>query len=195
MKISLVSIVAFGAAITGIAASPVAKAEVEKRAPEDAVAVLNSLFTTVQGFTGKINATAASINAGSSAADKAAAGTVISDALGDIASAIDGATASINGIAGTKKLKLRSLVTRQADGNAIAAALAVLLEELGGTLNSVIATLGLQTLLGFLSPLQLSLAGLVSALQLLVDNLLVLVKQLVDGLLSGLTLTLLGLQL
>ena len=55
MKISIVSIIAFGAAITGVAASPVAKADVEKRASEDAVSVLNSLFTTVQGFTGKIS--------------------------------------------------------------------------------------------------------------------------------------------
>jgi hypothetical protein len=55
MKISFVSIVALGAAITSVTAGPVIKGDIEKRAPEDAVGVLSSLFTTVQGFTGQIS--------------------------------------------------------------------------------------------------------------------------------------------
>jgi hypothetical protein len=87
------------------------------------------------------------------------------------------------------------LRTRQADATAIADLIAMLLLELSGTLNGVIAALGLESLLGFLDPLTTGLSGLILALEVIVDGLLVAVGILVDGILTGLSVALAGLTL
>ncbi len=73
------------------------------------------------------------------------------------------------------------------DAAAVKALLGAILSELSGTLNKVIAKLGLGALLGFINPLGTALSNLIDALKELVDQLLELVKQLLDGILEGLS--------
>ena len=71
----------------------------------------------------------------------------------------------------------------------------MIIEEIGGALNQIIATLGLTTTLSFLGPLVGSLSALLASLIPVVNNLLTVVEELVDGILGGLSLALAGLVL
>jgi len=73
--------------------------------------------------------------------------------------------------------------------------IAALLLELSGTLNLVIATLGLTGLLAFLNPLTSGLSALFLALALVVDGLLIAVGLLLNGILVGLSIALAGIRL
>ena len=106
-----------------------------------------------------------------------------------------------------------ALASRQA-AVSLPGELALVIEEIGGALNQIIATLGLSkhlfpipmvashltigvvaTTLSFLGPLVISLGGLVASLIPVVNNLLAVVQQLLDGILGGLSAALLGLTL
>ncbi|KAL6715419.1 hypothetical protein ACLMJK_006380 [Lecanora helva] len=177
---------------------------VERQTPADApaaLAIVDKLFTDVTQYTAVINSTAASLSADSSATDKATAGDTFTSAIASINTLVVDATTSIKALPDSpeKKRALAGLVKRQADPTGLAAELALLIEEIGGALNNIIATLGLTNrtaaTLSFLGPLVGSLSGLLASLIPVVNNLLALVQALLDGVLGGLSLALAGLVL
>jgi len=109
----------------------------------------------------------------------------------------------------------RSVVARQINVNALAGAVTTLLLDISGTLNNVIAALGLSTsclldtslgesneltcpaaqALAFAQPLVAALSNLLLALAVVVNDLLAVVQQLLNGLLIGLSAALAGLVL
>ncbi|MCJ1314463.1 hypothetical protein MMC25_008145 [Agyrium rufum] len=189
MRTSFIAILALASSFTGVFSAPVAEipqdAALVKR--EDPLTVLTDLYATVQGYTAKINATTATITPLSTPAEKAAA----SAAIKPLFTAITAAVTSSSG----KVTAVKMLLAKRQGANAIAAALVVLLEDLSGTLNQVIATLGLTTALAFAEPLVLALSALVATLIPVVDGLLLIVEQLLNGLLGGLSIALAGLVL
>ncbi|KAK3069072.1 hypothetical protein LTR53_012869 [Teratosphaeriaceae sp. CCFEE 6253] len=190
MKGTFFSVLALPALFISAIAAPVAAPEtaiVEKRQSADAYAIVDSLYTNVQQYTGAINETAVSLHANSTATQNATAATAFITNVEAITTAVDAATAQVD------LLSLSPLARRQTEA-ALAALVENLLLEVGGALNGIIGTLGL-TLLGSLNPLVGSLSALLLSLENVVDNLLTLVRELVDGLLTGLSVGLAGLVL
>ncbi|KAK3071052.1 hypothetical protein LTR53_009362 [Teratosphaeriaceae sp. CCFEE 6253] len=191
MKGTFFSVLALPALFISAIAAPVAAPEtaiVEKRQSADAYAIVDSLYTNVQQYTGAINETAASLHANSTATQNATAATAFITNVEAITTAVDAATAQVD------LLSLSPLARRQTEA-ALAALVENLLLEVGGALNGIIGTLGLTALLGSLNPLVGSLSALLLSLENVVDNLLTLVRELVDGLLTGLSVGLAGLVL
>lgn len=105
------------------------------------------------------------------------------------------------------------MVKRQDPATGLPAELALIIEEIGGALNEIIATLGLSksttlifcrakyadhgiaATLSFLGPLVASLSVLLASLIPVVNNLLTVVEELLDGILGGLSIALAGLVL
>jgi len=191
MKSFFVAAVCFFSIFTSVLAGPVAvprnAAVSEKRQYDAELSILNGLFSQIQTYTGQINATVAALPADADDATKAAASAQVNSAVSEITGLITAATASVPAAS--------LLRTRQVSAATIAELIGMILLELSGTLNSVIAALGLTSLLGFLTPLTLSLSGLILALELVVDNLLAVVEELLDGILTGLSIALAGLTL
>jgi len=134
------------------------------------------------------DSTVAAVPADADDATKAAASVEVNNAVSEITNLINAATASVP--APAKRLQVR-----QISPAAIAEFIGLILLELSGTLNNVIAVLGLASLLGFLSPLTTGLSGLILSLELVVDGLLAVVTVLLDGILTGLSVALAGLTL
>ena len=110
-----------------------------------------------------------------------------------------------------------AIQARQDALTGLPAELALIIEEIGGALNEIIATLGLSTFsyslaqsfscsslitfskiaatLSFLGPLVASLSGLLASLIPVVNDLLAVVEELLDGILGGLSAALAGLVL
>ncbi|KAL8993645.1 MAG: hypothetical protein Q9169_006194 [Polycauliona sp. 2 TL-2023] len=82
-----------------------------------------------------------------------------------------------------------------ADPTGLVTTLTLILLEVGGALNNIIAILGLTATLSFLGPLVASLSLLLASLIPVVSNILILVGALVNGILGGLSLALAGLVL
>jgi uncharacterized protein (DUF2342 family) len=139
--------------------------EVEKRASIDqATAIVTDLYAQIQAYTGAISkhcspslyvnkesvhetnpydtdATTAGISPASSIVDKAAAEAKVASSFTDITNAVIAATSKV------VALPKRSLEARQTTPGNLATIVAMLLAEIFGALNNVIATLGLSKLL------------------------------------------------
>ena len=85
------------------------------------------------------DATTASLNSVSTAADNATAAASIQSAISSITDAVTASTAQVHDLHHGK----RSLLERQASANALAGIVTTLLLDISGALNNVIATLGL----------------------------------------------------
>jgi len=196
MKTSFISLFALGGLFaSSCIASPVSSVAVEKRQSDDAaLTIVQDLLTTIQGFDATINSTTASINTESTDDEKTAASAIVNSGVSNITDAINSAITSVNAIPATKKRD--DLAVRQsASATEIAEVLESILEELSGTLNGVISSLGLTSLLGFLTPLTTALSQLIAALEVVVDDLLAVVEELLNGILTGLSIALAGLTL
>ncbi|PMD32338.1 hypothetical protein L207DRAFT_590629 [Hyaloscypha variabilis F] len=201
MKLSLVKSLAFGSLLTSTVANPIAI-----RQESSALTILTSLFTTVQTYTGAINATLATLSSSSSAADTAAALSSVGTELTGLTSAISSATTSIQGLTPVSKRSETSaalspsteIQSRQLDLAELAlitAEISLILVEVFATVSSAVALLGLTGLLSFLNPLTGGLGALILAVEVLVDFLLLDVTVLLNTLLTGLALALGGLTL
>jgi len=194
MKVNFISIFTLSTLFAGALSVPTAEVEtraIQKRAAIDqAYSIVQGLYTEVQTYTGALNATAKSVSSSSSASQKSAAVASAGASITSITKAINAATAQIKAIP-----KKRDLLKRQADATALATLVFDLILDISGALNNIIATLGLTSLLSFLTPLVASLSGLLLSLEVVVNNLLALVQQLVDGLLTGLSVGLAGITL
>lgn len=147
--------------------------------------------------------------------DTAAVNATYKSDIASINTAITGATADIKKLLASPAPAKRelTLASRQATVS-LPGELAMIIEEVGGTLTEIVATLGLSkhifpllmvspqltvnlpaTTLSFLGPLVTSLGELVASLIPVVNNLLAVVEELLDGVLGGLSAALLGLTL
>ncbi|KAI4100312.1 MAG: hypothetical protein L6R37_005530 [Teloschistes peruensis] len=182
-----------GAFASGLAA-PAPEPALEKRlGPADepkALARVTTLYSDVKQYTAVINSTAAGLGKTPTAAQQAAAGPVLKSAIASINSLVVATTSDIKG----GKLAKRQAPAGPPAGG-LPAQLALIIVEIGGALNQIIATLGLTATLSFLGPLVGSLSLLLASLIPVVNNLLALVAALVDGVLGGLSLALAGLVL
>ncbi|KAK0259005.1 hypothetical protein LTS09_006293 [Friedmanniomyces endolithicus] len=188
---SFFTVLALPALFASTLAAPTAipaDAAIEKRQAAAAYAIVDSLYTNIQQYTGAINETAAGISSNSTTAQNATAATSFITNIESITTAVGAATAEV------KLLPVASVVRRQTEA-ALAGLVENLLLELSGALNRIVGTLGLTSLLGSLNPLVSSLSALLLSLEPVVNNLLALVQQLVDGLLTGLSVGLSGLVL
>jgi len=194
MKFSLLKSFALGGFLTSAIANPIAI-----RQESSALTILTDLFTTVQTYTGAINATLATLSGNSSAALSS-----VSTELTGLTSAISAATTSIQGLTPVSKRSDIStalsaeIKPRQLDPTElalIAAEISLILVEVFATVSAAVASLGLTALLSFLNPLTGGLGGLILAVEVLVDLLLLDVTVLLDTLLTGLGLALGGLTL
>lgn len=199
MKFFSSSVLAFGllgSFFTSAAVIPVERSEivaVEKRAVSlsTAIAIVQTLYSEVQVVTAKINATVAGLGDPVTLVESTAASLQINAAVADITILVNSAIAEVNGAA--PKTARNAIAARQAPTD-LASLVTLLLLEISGTLNGVLAALGLQGLLaGTLGGLVTALSGLLLALVPVVDNLLELVRRLLDGLLIGLSAALAGL--
>jgi len=195
MKTSFFSLFALtGLFASSCVASPVANAvAVEKRQSDAALSIVTDLLSTIQGFDATINSTIAGVSPSSSADDQAAASTTVNGIITEITDAVNSAIASVQAIPVSKRDNLA--VRQTATPTEITLVLEEILEELSNTLNGVIASLGLTSLLGFLTPLTTALGGLIAALEVVVDDLLAVVEELLNGILTGLSVALDGLVL
>lgn len=160
------------------------------------------------------DATSATLKPNTPSQDTPAISAIYKSNIASINTAVTGATASIKTLlAGPAPAKRElALASRQATVS-LPGELALIIEEIGGALNEIIATLGLSkrhspvlvvasqltiisaTTLSFLGPLVTSLGELVASLIPVVNNLLAVVEELLDGILGGLSAALLGLEL
>lgn len=161
------------------------------------------------------DATSATLKPHTAGQDTAAINATYKSNIASINTAITSATADIKKTLASPPPAKRelALASRQA-AVSLPGELALIIEEIGGALNEIIATLGLSkhlfpilmvvshltadlsaTTLSFLGPLVTSLGALVASLIPVVNNLLLVVGQLLDGVLGGLSAALLGLTL
>ncbi|KAL8686804.1 MAG: hypothetical protein Q9218_006852 [Villophora microphyllina] len=186
------SLFAVAGSFASVLAAPAPEVALEKRlGPADepkALARVTTLYNDIRQYTAVINSTAAAAGTTPTAAQKAAASPVFKSAIASINSLI---------VATTSDIKSGKLAKRQAatPAGGLPAELALVIEEIGGALNQIVATLGLTATLSFLNPLVGSLALLVASLIPVVNNLLAVVAALLDGVLGGLAATLAGLVL
>ncbi|KAF6221960.1 hypothetical protein HO133_001928 [Letharia lupina] len=160
------------------------------------LAILTSLYSEVRQYTAVMNATSATLKPHTAGQDTAAVNATYKSNIASINTAITGATADIKKLLASPAPAKRelTLVSRQATVS-LPGELAMIIEEIGGTLTEIVATLGLTTTLSFLGPLVTSLGELVASLIPVVNNLLAVVEELLDGVLGGLSAALLGLTL
>ncbi|KAI4093481.1 MAG: hypothetical protein LQ344_002894 [Seirophora lacunosa] len=183
---------------------------VERQTPADApaaLAIVRQLYVDVKQYTAVINSTAAALSKESSPTDEVKAGRTFTAAIASINALVVDTTASVKSLpsSATKKRALEpssaeedALAKRQlnpADPTGLATAVTLILLEVGGALNNIIAVLGLGATLSFLGPLVASLSLLLASLIPVVNDLLALVGALLSGVLGGLSLALAGLVL
>ncbi|KAI4188459.1 MAG: hypothetical protein L6R41_002138 [Letrouitia leprolyta] len=203
---SLTSLALAGSLISPSIAAPTPdNALVVRQTPADApaaFAIVSQLYTDIKQYTAVINSTAASLTPDSSLEDKAAAGEKFTSAIASINTLVVDATTSIKALPDTPATKraleaITPISKRQVvdDPTGLAGELVLILLEVGGALNNIIAILGLTATLSFLGPLVGSLSLLLASLVPVVDNLLALVQAILDGLLIGLSAALAGLVL
>ncbi|KAL8670637.1 MAG: hypothetical protein Q9168_004831 [Polycauliona sp. 1 TL-2023] len=179
---------------------------VARQSPADApaaLAIVKQLYVDIKLYTGAINATASALTKQNTPANKAKASKVFTVAIADINKRVVKATSAIKSLHGAtvagRALESTDVIEKRqsnpADPTGLATTLTLILLEVGGALNNIIAILGLTATLSFLGPLVASLSGLLASLIPVVDNILILVGALVDGILGGLSLALAGLVL
>lgn len=106
-----------------------------------AIARMDTLFTDITRYTAVINSTAASLSSETTAADNATAATTFTSVIASINGLVVDATNDV------PNLSKRELVERQTTpAGGLPAELALIIEEIGGALNMIIATLGLSML-------------------------------------------------
>jgi protein subunit release factor A len=112
-----------------------------------ALARMETLFTTVTKYTAVINSTAKSLTSASTAAQNNTAGMTFKSNIASINSAVVAATKDVKALGGSKHHHERDVAIeeRQAAGG-LPAELALIIMEIGGALNMIIATLGLSML-------------------------------------------------
>ncbi|KAI9748672.1 MAG: NEDD8-conjugating protein ubc12 [Chaenotheca gracillima] len=193
MKFSIFSTITLLGLSVGVLAAPTeVTRSVEKRAPiDDAYSLLSGLLSEIKTHTGAINETAESVSPTSSAEDKSAAVASAGKEITAITNAVTSVTTQVKAIQPAALAERQTAVTPEA----LALIVQEILVEISGALNNIIATLGLQALLGFLTPLVASLSALLLSLEVVVNNILALVQALVDGLLTGLSIGLAGIVL
>ncbi|CAF9921321.1 hypothetical protein IMSHALPRED_005146 [Imshaugia aleurites] len=160
------------------------------------LAILTNLYSEIRQYTAVMNATSATLKPNTAGQDNPVINSIYKSNIAIINTAVISATHEINALlAGPAPYKRGlALASRQATVS-LPGELALIIEEIGGTLNEIIATLGLTTTLSFLGPLVTSLGALVASLIPVVNNLLAVVEELLDGILGGLSVALLGLTL
>ncbi|KAL9100493.1 MAG: hypothetical protein Q9187_009357 [Circinaria calcarea] len=184
MKTSFISILALATSLMGVMSAPTAEVSIEKRA-SDPISLVINLLATVQVYTAQINTTVATLTPTSSPAEKKVASDAIQKCMKSITAAV---------VKTTKQVPTKPIAARQVTSpTSLANIILTLLLDLSGTLNNVIAGLGLTAALAFAQPLVLALSNLLLSLAVVVDNLLVVVRQLVGALLIGLSAALAGL--
>lgn len=187
-----------------IAAPTPENALVVRQSPSDApaaFAIVSQLYSDIKQYTAVINSTAAAYP-DASPEDQAAASATFTSAIASINTLVVEATSSIKALPDTPATKralevITAISKRQVvdDPTGLAGELVLILLEVGGALNNIIAILGLTATLAFLGPLVGSLSLLLASLVPVVDNLLALVQAILDGLLIGLSAALAGLVL
>lgn len=204
MKTQFLSLFAVtGLFVSSCVASPLSPLSIEKRQNNAALSILTDLFSTIQGLDATINSTTAGITSNSTVDQKAAATTIVNSAILNITEAVNSATVSVNasngtasnGTASTAIPHYRLPIRQSALATEVAANIEEILEELSGTINTAISTLGLPAITLFTIPLTLALSQLIAALEVVVEDLLTTVQELLDGILSGLSFALDGLTL
>ena len=112
-----------------------------------ALARMEILFTTVTKYTAVINSTAKSLTSASTASQNSTAGMTFKSNIASINSAVVAATKDVKALGGSKHHHERGVAIeeRQAAGG-LPAELALIIMEIGGALNMIIATLGLSML-------------------------------------------------
>ncbi|KAL8846672.1 MAG: hypothetical protein Q9221_008258 [Calogaya cf. arnoldii] len=203
--LSLTTLALASSFITPSFAAPTAEnALVERQTPTDApaaLAIVQQLYVDVKQYTAVINSTAADLSKKNKPADKAKAARTFTSAIASINALVVETTADIKALASSPVTKraLESSVALEkrqinpADPTGLATTLTLILLEIGGALNNIIAILGLTATLSFLGPLVASLSLLLASLIPVVSSLLALVGALVNGVLGGLSLALAGL--
>ncbi|KAI4169598.1 MAG: hypothetical protein LQ346_008952 [Caloplaca aetnensis] len=220
-------------------AAPAAdKALVERQGPSDAPAALafaQQLYVDIKQYTAIINSTASALTKKKDPASKAKAGKTFTAAIASINNLVVQTTTSIESLPGSPAVVTRRAPLESSNGNnnaleerqlnpldptGLATTLTLILLEVGGALNNIIAILGLSKFLhatpplswpmdvlakkwaahtaatlSFLGPLVASLSLLIASLIPVVDNILALVGALLNGVLGGLSLALAGLVL
>ncbi|KAL8825091.1 MAG: hypothetical protein Q9191_004625 [Dirinaria sp. TL-2023a] len=172
-----------GVLATGLAA-PAPEPALERRlGPADepaASARVSTLYADIKQYTAVINSTSASLGKAPTDAQKAAANPVYKSAIASINSLVAATTSDI---------KSGALAKRQLPPplGSLAAELALILAEIGGALNTIIASLGLAATLALLGPLVATLSALLASLIPVVNDLLATVAGLLDGVLGGLS--------
>lgn len=199
MKTSIISCLALASSFAF--AAPAVDSALVDRATESpyyapSLAILTNLYSEVRQYTAVMNATSATLKPHTPSQDTAAVNAIYKSNIASINTAITGATTEIKTTLASPARAKRgpALVSRQATVS-LPGELALIIEEIGGALNEIIATLGLTTTLSFLGPLVTSLGDLVASLIPVVNDLLTVVEELLDGVLGGLSVALLGLTL
>ncbi|KAL8866071.1 MAG: hypothetical protein Q9174_006511 [Haloplaca sp. 1 TL-2023] len=188
MKFSSILAVASTFSALSFAAPSPSPNTLEKRlSPADepaATSRMAALYTDIKQYTAIINSTADALSDSTNPLDAAAAGPKFTAAIASINALVVGATNDVNS---------GDLAKRQVPAGGLPAQLALIIVEIGGALNRIIAILGLTVTLSFLGPLVGSLSLLLASLIPVVSNLLAVVGALVNGVLGGLSLALAGL--
>ncbi|KAF2454715.1 hypothetical protein BDY21DRAFT_352543 [Lineolata rhizophorae] len=200
MKSIFLSVIALLGIFSAVASSapgpvPLAKAKteaIEQRQEADAFAILEDLYSTIQGSTGSINSTAASIGPDTGLIENGTAVVSFNDAISSITSAIDAATDEISVLGAAKRQ--RGLEARQSIPE-LANLIFNIIVEINSSLNNIIDLFGLGSIIPSIGPLTMALSRLLSALADVVYEVLELVQQLLNNLLNGLSDALAGLDL
>ncbi|CAO1598720.1 hypothetical protein XANCAGTX0491_002480 [Xanthoria calcicola] len=205
--VSLTTLALASSFITPSFAAPAQEnALVGRQGPSDApaaLAMVKQLYVDVKQYTAVINSTAAGLSKRDTAENKANSAKTFRTAIASINKLVVKTTSDIKKMPGSPAGKLdrkssTALAERQSpppDPTGLAAALMMLLLEIGGALNNIIAALGLAATLALLGPLVTSLSMLLAALLPVVNNLLTLLGGLLNGVLGGLSMALAGLGL
>ncbi|CAA9963206.1 hypothetical protein CFE70_006627 [Pyrenophora teres f. teres 0-1] len=185
-------------------ATPIAQ-EKRQSAETSVQTLLTDLYTTVQIYTGAINATLAPLSPSSSILEKTAAIPEVGVHISKITAAITSTTASIKELAPANATQ--PTLSSRSDSDvieiaqpkekrqliAVGALLALIIVEIFATITAAVAILGLAGLLVFLNPLTSALSLLILAVQLVLDVVLVGVIALLNSLLTALALGVSGL--
>ncbi|KAM0800269.1 hypothetical protein BDR22DRAFT_821754 [Usnea florida] len=129
------------------------------------LAILTSLYSDIQQYTAVMNATSATLKPNTPSQNTPALTATYKSNIASINTAVTGATANVKKTLASPPPAKRdlALASRQA-AVSLPGELALILEEIGGALNEIIATLGLiveQLLDGILGGLSAALVGLV----------------------------------
>ncbi|KAH8894281.1 hypothetical protein GQ53DRAFT_821367 [Thozetella sp. PMI_491] len=123
--------------LTSVLATPAAL--IEKRQYDSEVSTLSGLYSSILPYTGTINTTVLGLPVDVDEASRDAAASTVNDAVTQITTLVSDAASSITSSA---KARVRP---HQADAVTVVDLLGLILTELSGALNNVIAVLGLVT--------------------------------------------------